>query len=61
MAELITWCRLMRIGPVCPTPCDDCRITSRRLALAQQAGTVPTFTLAEAQADFDREPGGEPT
>lgn len=32
MAELITWCRLMQVGPACATPCDDCRLTSGRLA-----------------------------
>lgn len=34
MAELITWCRLMRVGPACATPCDDCRVTSGRFARA---------------------------
>jgi hypothetical protein len=34
MAELITWCRLMRIGPTCAVPCDDCRITSSKFAKA---------------------------
>lgn len=34
MSKLITWCRLMRVGPACPTPCDECRLTSRKYALA---------------------------
>jgi len=34
MAGLVTWCRLMRIGPACATPCDGCRIASGRLARA---------------------------
>jgi hypothetical protein len=53
VAELITWCRIMRTGPACAVPCDDCRATSRRLALAQQAGTVKPWTLADAIAELD--------
>lgn len=34
MADLLTWCRLMRVGPACATPCDDCRITSGKFARA---------------------------
>lgn len=34
MAELITWCRLMRVGPACAVPCDGCRIASRDAARA---------------------------
>lgn len=33
-SKLITWCRLMRVGPVCARPCDDCRRTSRKYVLA---------------------------
>lgn len=51
MAELVTWCRIFRTGPVCPKPCDDCRLTSRTLALSGQAGG-PHFTLAEAHAEL---------
>jgi len=27
-AELVTWCRVMAVGPACATPCDDCRLGS---------------------------------
>jgi hypothetical protein len=51
MAELITWCRLMRIGPVCAAPCDECRITSGKFA---RAG----ITLDPAKF-YDAPPGGD--
>ena len=51
MAELVTWCRIFRIGAVCPKPCDDCRTTSRNLALSMQAGG-PGFTLADAHKEL---------
>lgn len=47
MAELVTWCRIFRIGPVYAKPCDDCRRTSRVNALVQQSGEEGV-TLAEA-------------
>lgn len=51
MAELVTWCRIFNTGPVCPTPCDDCRRTSRVNALVAQAGG-PAVTLAAAHAEL---------
>lgn len=56
MSDLITWCRLFRVGPVCPKPCDDCRHTSRTNALIAQAGG-PAVTLAAAYEEHEmREP-----
>jgi hypothetical protein len=51
VAELVTWCRIFNTGPVCPTPCDDCRRTSRINALVAQAGG-PAVTLAAAHAEL---------
>jgi hypothetical protein len=51
VAELVTWCRIFRTGPICPTPCDDCRKTSRTNTLVAQAGG-PAVTLAEAHAEL---------
>ncbi|GAA0969948.1 hypothetical protein GCM10009555_018020 [Acrocarpospora macrocephala] len=47
MAELITWCRMFRVGPVCPKPCDDCRRTSRQIAVHGV-----DISLARAHADL---------
>lgn len=29
VGPLVTYCRIFATGPPCPTPCDDCRRTSR--------------------------------
>jgi hypothetical protein len=55
VAELITWCRIMRVGPACATPCDDCRLTSRRYNLAGQNGLIEAKSLAEIHAEIDDE------
>ncbi|MFJ9799873.1 hypothetical protein [Streptomyces sp. NPDC101145] len=58
--ELVTWCRIFRVGPVCPKPCDDCRTTSRINALARQQGTTHV-TLADAHTELGITPSDTDT
>lgn len=48
-AELVTWCRVLAVGPACPTPCDDCRISSARNAKLPADFRV---TVAAARAEL---------
>lgn len=27
--ELMTWCRIMQVGPACPHPCGGCAVTKQ--------------------------------
>lgn len=52
-AELITWCRIMAVGPACATPCGDCRRTSTTNAKLPEELRV---TLAAARAEIGLPP-----
>jgi hypothetical protein len=56
MAELITWCRLMRIGPACATPCEGCRIASRDAARAGITIDPEKFYDADCAPADDEQP-----
>jgi hypothetical protein len=64
MAELVTWCRLLQTGPACAKPCDDCRATSRKLAVAGIDGAALIEghrRWADGEAQHPHGTGGAPT
>lgn len=52
-AELVTWCRILAVGPACAKPCDDCRRTS---ALNAHLPDEFRVTVAAARADIGAPP-----
>ena len=54
-AELVTWCRIMAVGPACAKPCDDCR---RGSALNARQPDEIRVTIAAARAELGLPPEG---
>lgn len=48
-AELVTWCRVMAVGPACAKPCDDCR---RGSAVNARLPEEIRATIAAARAEL---------
>jgi len=55
-AELVTWCRIMCVGPACAKPCDDCRRDSARNA-KMPAEIRASITAARAELGLPPETG----
>lgn len=48
-AELVTWCRILAVGPACAKPCDGCR---RASALNAHLPANLRVTVAAARAEI---------
>jgi len=57
-AELVTWCRIMCVGPACAKPCDDCRRDSARNA-KMPSEIRASVTAARAEFGLPPETGNK--
>ena len=55
-AELVTWCRIMCVGPACAKPCDNCRRDSARNA-KMPSEIRASITAARAELGLPPETG----
>lgn len=51
--EPVTWCRMLRVGPVCPNPCLDCKRADALLTDDDRARLLASVDLPPDPASLD--------